>query len=533
MEGYLEKIKKAKIGDIIPIYKVIDGPINSVEYFAKLSDYGRKKNSLLLESADIVPKYGELSLGSASPCLKLTGNKEDFEIKALNQLGKKILKLIKKDLSFCDKLSYKQDTIKGKLMPKRKNVSEDERLRLKTHIDIIRAITFKFKPTEKPFIPYCGLFGAISYDFIDQFEDLPQNERDVLENPDYELYFLDNLFLTDHKKGKTYLIANALITDNNKKEIYQNCIKTITTYEKILEKKLPKQKKFKAKKQLIEADTTREEYEDIVNTMKTHLLQGDIFQVVPSRTMIVDYNAEPLDIYQKLRELNPSPYMFYINQTNGILLGASPEMALRVQGDEKKTVEIRPIAGTKPRGLINEKIDQDLDSRYETELKIDEKELAEHTMLIDLARNDVAKVSETGTRFCNEPFIVEKYSHVQHLVSNVQGILKKDLDALHAYLATMNMGTLTGCPKVEAMKLIRKYEKTKRGFYGGAVGYITPNGDMDTTITIRSMFLKGNKAYIRSGAGIVYDSMPKNEFLETEKKAKACLKAIKLAGGLK
>ena len=131
MEGYLEKIKKAKIGDIIPIYKVIDGPINSVEYFAKLSDYGRKKNSLLLESADIVPKYGELSLGSASPCLKLTGNKEDFEIKALNQLGKKILKLIKKDLSFCDKLSYKQDTIKGKLMPKRKNVSEDERLRLK------------------------------------------------------------------------------------------------------------------------------------------------------------------------------------------------------------------------------------------------------------------------------------------------------------------------------------------------------------------------------------------------------------------
>jgi len=533
MEQYLDKIKKAKIGEIIPIYKVIEGPINAVEFFAKLSDYGRKKHSLLLESADIVPKYGELSLGSSSPCLKLTGSKEDFEIKALNPLGKKLLKLIKKDLSFCDKLIHKQDTLKGKLTPKRKNVSEDERLKLKTHIDIIRTIAFKFKPTEKPFIPYCGLFGSISYDFIDQFEDLPQNEQDILENPDYELYFLDNLFLTDHKKGQTYLIANALITDNKRDEIYKNCIKTIDSYEKTLTKKLPKPKKLRPKKQEIETDTKKEEYKDIVNKMKTHILQGDVFQVVPSRTIIADYNAEPLDIYQQLRDLNPSPYMFFINQTKGILLGASPEMSLRVEGNEDKIIEIRPIAGTKPRGLINENVDPDLDSRYETELKIDEKELAEHTMLIDLARNDVAKISQTGTRYCNEPFIVEKYSHVQHLVSNVRGILKKDLDALHAYLATMNMGTLTGAPKVEAMKLIRQQEKTKRGFYGGAVGYITPHGDMDTTIVIRSMFLKNNKAYIRAGAGIVYDSIPENEFQETEKKAKACLKAIKLAGGLK
>ena len=533
MEDYLEKIKKAKLGEIIPVFKVIEAPMNSVEFFAKLSDYGRKKNSILLESADIVPKYGELSLGSANPCLKVTGYKEDFEIKALNNLGKKILKLIKSDLSFCDKISYKQDSIKGKLMPKRKNVSEDQRLKLKTHIDIIRAITFKFRPTEKPIIPYCGLFGAISYDFIDQFEDLPKNSQDLLQNPDYELYFLDNLFLTDHKKGKTYLISNALITDNNRNEIYKNCIKTINNYELVLKKKLPKLKKFKPKKQALETDTSKNEFEGIVETMKSHILRGDIFQVVPSRTIIADYNAEPLDIYQKLRNLNPSPYMFYINQTNGVLLGASPEMSLRVEGDKEKMVEIRPIAGTKPRGLVNDGVDADLDSRYETELKIDEKELAEHTMLIDLARNDVAKISKTGTRYCNEPFVVEKYSHVQHLVSNVRGILREDLDALHAYLATMNMGTLTGCPKVEAMKLIRQHEKNKRGFYGGAIGYITPSGDMDTTIVIRSMFLKGNKAYVRAGAGIVYDSIPKNEVLETEKKAKACLNAIKLAGGLK
>ncbi len=533
MQEYFDEVKKAKIGEIVPIYKVLEGSFDSFDFFAKISNYGRKKYSVLFESADIVPKYGELSLGSASPCLVLRGFNEDFEIRALNRLGKKIIRLLKKDLGFCDKLSFKQDLIKGKLTPKRKRVSEEQRLRLKTHMDIIRAVAFKFKPTRKPFIPYCGLFGAISYDFINQFEDLPKNKQDMLNNPDYEFYFLDNLFLIDHKKSRAYLIANALITDNNKEEIYTECIKKIQAYEKLLKKKTPKPRRFKPIKQMIETDTPRKDYEKVVSRIKEHILEGDVFQAVVSRTIVTNYNSEPLDIYKKLRDLNPSPYMFYINLTDGILLGASPEMALRVQGEQDKIVEIRPIAGTKPRGLITENIDPDLDSRYEVELKIDTKELAEHTMLIDLARNDVARISETGTRFCNEPFIVEKYSHVQHLVSNVRGILKRDLDALHAYIATMNMGTLTGCPKVEAMRLIRMYEKNKRGFYGGSVGYVTPSKDMDTAIVIRSMFLKNKKAYIRAGAGIVYDSVPKNEFYETEKKAKACLRAIKLAGGLK
>ena len=264
----------------------------------------------------------------------------------------------------------------------------------------------------------------------------------------------------------------------------------------------------------------------MVRKIKEHIKAGDVYQAVISRTITANISKEPLDIYKKLRKLNPSPYMFYINDADGILLGSSPEMSLRVEGDGKKIVEIRPIAGTKPRGFIGNKIDVDLDSRYETELKIDEKEVSEHTMLVDLARNDVAKISVAGTRYVDEPFVVEKYSHVQHLVSNVRGVLKPDLDALHAYTATMNMGTLTGAPKVEAMKLLRKYEKTKRGFYGGAVGYITPNGDLDSTIIIRSIRIKNNKAYVRAGAGIVYDSDPESEFIETENKAKACLAAI-------
>ncbi|MBI2139926.1 anthranilate synthase component 1 [Candidatus Woesearchaeota archaeon] len=533
MQEYLEKVKKARIGEIIPIVKVIEKPIDAFGLYAKISNYGKKKYSFFFESADIVPKYGENSLGCSDPCLRVMGKGESFEIKALNQNGLNFLRLLKKRLSFADKLVHKKNVLYGILAPKRKSVSEEERLKLRTHIDIIREIAFAFKPTEKPAIPYAGLFGAVSYDFIDQFEDLPKNPQDALSAPDYELYFADTLFLTDHKKNTTLLIANVLVTEEKREVSFSRAVKSIAQLEKALEKPLPKVQKQKARQQVIEADTPQDGFEAVISALKSHILRGDIFQIVPSRTIISNYAAEPLEIYKALRELNPSPYMFFIAQEQSILLGASPEMSLRVQGGEEKTVEIRPIAGTKPRGRIDGNIDEDLDSRYEAELKIDEKELAEHTMLIDLARNDVAKVSETGTRYCSEPFIIEKYSHVQHLVSNVQGKLKKGLDALHAYLATMNQGTLTGCPKIEAMKLLRKFEKFKRGFYGGAVGYITPSGDMDTTIVIRSMLLKNGKAYIRSGAGIVYDSIPHNEFLETERKAAACLEAIRRAGGLK
>ena len=528
MEEIKNKVKNAKIGSIVPIVETLPYALDPVEYFAKLSDYGRKSHCVLLESADIVPKYGEKSLGSANPCLKIVGRNDDFEIIALNGLGIKFIEFLKGDFDFCDKIIYKKDKIVGKLTPKRSLVSEEERLKLKNHMSIIRKIAFKFKPTEKPFIPYAGLFGSISYDFIDQFEDLPKNTKDMTNDPDYMLYFLDNLFLIDHKQKKTYFVSNALITGNDKNRIYNECMLKIRHYKDAISKNTIKiltnrnQKKIKN----IETDTTKEEFIENVKKIKEHIKAGDVYQAVISRTIISGFNKAPLGIYKKLRKLNPSPYMFYINNSDGILLGASPEMSLRVEGDEKKVAEIRPIAGTKPRGIINNKIDPDLDSRYEADLKIDEKEVSEHTMLIDLARNDIAKISEAGTRYVDEPFIVEKYSHVQHLVSNVRGILKSNLDALHAYTATMNMGTLTGAPKIEAMKLSRLYEKTKRGFYGGSVGYITPNGDLDSTIVIRSIRIKGNRAYVRAGAGIVYDSDPENEFIETERKAAACLKAI-------
>jgi len=252
---------------------------------------------------------------------------------------------------------------------------------------------------------------------------------------------------------------------------------------------------------------------------------------VPSRTTIVETKAEPFAVYKQLRSLNPSPYMFYMKTETGVLLGSSPETFLKVEGNAEKKIEIRPIAGTKPRGLVNGKIDPELDSRYENELKTDEKELAEHTMLVDLARNDVARVSVPGSRFVDRPHFVEKYSHIMHLVSNVSGTLKPELDALHAYLASMNMGTLTGAPKVKAMELLRGLEKTKRGYYGGSIGYLTPSGDFDSAIVIRSIRMKKGKAFVRAGAGIVFDSIPEKEFEETGNKAKACLRAIELAEG--
>src|SRR3989338_3832341 len=236
MESNNNRLKDAKIGSIVPIVETLPYALEPVEFFAKLTDYGRKKNSILLESADITAKYGERSLGSADPCLMVKGKDEDFEIAALNGLGKKCIALLKGDFDFCDKIKYGKDRIFGKLKPKRSLGSEEERLKLPNHMDLIRKIAFKFKPTTKPFVPYCGLFGSVSYDFIDQFEDLPKNKKDIVKDPDYILYFLDNLFLIDHKAKKTYFVANALITDNNKDKIYKECMSKIQYYKTIINK---------------------------------------------------------------------------------------------------------------------------------------------------------------------------------------------------------------------------------------------------------------------------------------------------------
>ncbi|NLW84637.1 MAG: anthranilate synthase component 1 [Phycisphaerae bacterium] len=533
MSDYEKRIHQARPGQIIPMVREIDITC-PVEFFARLSDYGRKKHCCLLESRDYLTEgdAGELTFGTTDPALHLTGRGNRFSIEALTPTGRRMLAYFaehRERFAFCKSIAFAPECITGELEPNEDVMDEESRLKRVNQMDVLRAVGFAFELASKPFRVTCGLVGALSYDFIDQFEKLPDNAHDVLGNPDYELYFADNIFLMDHRKGKGHIIVNAIITNGNRDEICRQAEDCFDSYFERAASQRPVPTPPPSLSTGPGTDTPQAAYEAMVKTAKQHILDGDIFQVVLSRTLSEPCPAEPLDVYRQLRKLNPSPYMFYINTPSTVLMGASPELNLRVSGTNERTVEIRPIAGTKPRGRIGGKIDPDTDMRYEAELKLDRKELAEHMMLVDLARNDIARVAKPGSRIVNEMLITERYESVMHLVSNVRGKLREDLDALSAYLATMNMGTLTGAPKIEAMKIIRRLEKNKRGYYGGAVMYLTVDGQFDSCITIRSLQVRDHTAYIRAGAGIVHDSVPTTEFDETEHKANSCLKAIRAA----
>ena len=528
MDDYKHIIHAAEPGQIVPIVRRID-MAEPVDFFAKISDYGRAKNCCLFESKEHLEDYTALSFGTAKPALYLTGTGADFTIKALSKTGRRMMEFLSEDRSrfdFCQSVEFAAEAITGSIKQAQEFVDEQTRLKTTNQMDVLRAVAFAFKLASKPFRITCGLLGALSYDFIDQFEKLPASEEDLLGNPDYELYFADNIFLMDHQQGQGYVVVNVIITNGDRDAVIAEAQECFDYYSNLARFDVPRGKAFSGQIPPASTDTNQEQYEAMVKTAKQHIVDGDIFQVVLSRTKVEPCPDEPLDVYKRLRELNPSPYMFYLNTPNTILMGSSPELNLRVSGTKDRQVEIRPIAGTKPRGRVGGEIDLDVDFRYEAELKIDRKELAEHMMLVDLARNDIARVARPGSRVVTELLTVEKYESVQHLVSNVKGTLAYELDALSAYLATMNMGTLTGAPKIEAMKIIRQLEKTKRRYYGGAVCYLTVDGQFDSCITIRSLQVRDRTAYIRVGAGIVHDSVPKTEFEETEHKANSCLRAV-------
>jgi len=530
MDDYRQIIAGAQPGQIVPIVKQID-MTDPVDFFARISDYGRAEHSCLFESREYLAGDSALSFGTAKPALYLAGQGDAFTIQALNPTGRRMLTYLVSDpdrFGFCASLDVSEDAIHGRIRRSDAVVDEQTRLTATNQMDVLRAVAFSFRLASKPFRVTCGLLGALSYDFIDQFEKLPHNEEDLIGNPDYELYFADNIVLVDHAQQQAHVVVNVVITDGDREAAMREAQTCFDYYLNMSRFDTPKPCPAEGPLPEPGTDTDQATFEAMVQTAKQHILDGDIFQVVLSRTKTVPCPDEPLDVYKRLRELNPSPYMFYIKTPNTTLLGSSPELNLRVSGTENRVVEIRPIAGTKPRGRINGKIDLDTDFRYEAELKIDRKELAEHMMLVDLARNDIARVSAPGSRVVNELLIAEKYESVMHLVSNVKGTLDPSLDALSAYLATMNMGTLSGAPKIEAMKIIRQLEKTKRGYYGGAVMYLTVDGQFDSCITIRSLQVKDRTAYIRVGAGVVHDSVPKTEFEETEHKAGSCMRALEI-----
>ena len=365
------------------------------------------------------------------------------------------------------------------------------------------------------------LVGYFSYDIIRLIEKIPNSCSDDINIPDIRLMRPKNLIIYDNFKSKIFFIEN--IFEDQKIEDYQteynkirNNLKELSHYGNI---PLPTNFYRPAKKINIKSNITKSRFKKIVRKAKTYISKGDIFQVVLSQRFKANINKPPLEIYNSLRKLNPSPFMFYFNYDDFQILGSSPEILVRLVDGE---VTIRPIAGTRPRGKNSKD-----DKRLTNELLNDPKELSEHLMLLDLGRNDVGKVSKANSVKVTEKFKVEKYSHVMHIVSNVIGKQKNKLSLFETFLSGFPAGTVSGAPKIRAMEIIDELEMSKRKLYAGGIGYFTANQEFDTCIALRTALIKNKKIYVQAGAGVVADSKPENEYEETVNKAKALLQSIR------
>jgi anthranilate synthase component I len=499
---------------------------DSLGLFKKMS--ANSANHILFDSAEIDSKAHLKSLMLVDACLKIVCNGLTVTLDAMTDNGKDLITFITPKFSI--------ELIKGQtpsqlilVFPESDSSGdEDSRLKSPSPMDAIRFIVDQIKK-QSDHSQALFLGGIFAYDFIASFEqigDVPDSDNCC---PDYLFYIAETLMIHDHQTQKSEIIGSVfggLYSDESHVRISTR----LAEIQNLCSNFSPCANKLVSLEGKISVDVSDAEYCDIVNQLKENIVKGDIFQVVPSRSFSL-HCPNPLAAYAKLKETNPSPYMFYLKDSNFILFGASPESALKYT-KESNEVEIYPIAGTRSRGFNKDgSISRDLDSRLELELRLDKKETSEHLMLVDLARNDVARISEPGTRHVADLLQVDRYSHVMHLVSRVVGQLREDLDALHAYQACMNMGTLVGAPKIRASQLVRDVEKKRRGSYGGAVGYINGEGDMDTCIVIRSAFVKNDIAHAQAGAGVVFDSVPQLEANETRQKAAAVLNAIALAHG--
>lgn len=492
--------------------------IHKIEYFN--FDYAfqklchDKKNTILLESAEVNTKDKLKSILVTNSAVRISCFDNEVVFRPLTENGEFLIDAIVKNIT--NNLEYKIINKSLYINYKKNNENVDEYTKLKQEsvFDALRLVRDCFENQNEFSIFIAGLFA---YDLVASFENIGCVKRKN-KCPDYIFYIAETLLVTDHQKKEAFIQNNIF----SERIGFGN---RISLMKKDLTKKI-ECKKNTLKEINVEVSLTDREFCKIVDNLKTNIINGDIFQVVPSRSFYLPCQ-NPLAAYEELKVTNPSPYMFYMQDSDFTLFGASPESALKYEKNTNQ-VEVYPIAGTRRRGKNEDgSINLDLDSRVELELRLDKKENAEHMMLVDLARNDVAKISKTGTRYVADLLKVDRYSHVMHLVSRVVGQLADDLDALHAYQASMNMGTLTGAPKVKAMQLISDVEKQTRGSYGGAVGYMNGFGDLDTCIVIRSAYVENGIAEIQAGAGVVLDSVPISEADETRTKAQAVINAIK------
>ncbi|MDY6912167.1 MAG: anthranilate synthase component I [Chloroflexota bacterium] len=375
--------------------------------------------------------------------------------------------------------------------------------------------------------PFCGgAVGYLSYDIVNFFEELPQCSHDELDLPDCVFLFTDTMLAFDHVQHKMKIIANAYV-DGDADAAYNQAVSKIEGIVANLARPLPPESQTliatdeASGKGELDSNFSKEEFTGIVSTAKEYIAAGDAIQIVLSQRLRRQTSAKPFDIYRALRMLNPSPYMFYLDLGDFKLIGSSPEVLVKTEGNR---AEARPIAGTRPRGATEEE-----DQALTEELLADPKERAEHVMLVDLARNDLGRVCQYGTVKVPELMTIEKYSHVSHIVSQVEGKLNPNEDAFSLLRASFPAGTVSGAPKIRAMEIIAELEKTKRGPYAGAVGYFDFSGNMDTCITIRTIVMKGDTVYLQGGAGIVADSDPPTEHQETLNKLKALERAVSIA----
>ncbi len=470
----LEEVKKLrKEGNVVPVYREIVADMETpVSAFLKIN---RGDNSFLLESVEGGERLARYSFIGTEPYKVLTTEGKD-----------KIdpLPLIKKELDW-------------------------------------------FKPVPVAGLPkFCGgAVGYLSYETVTRFEELPSPTRDPLGLPESLFMFVNTLLIFDHVTHKIKVLTHVHLDGDIEKE-YQQAVKKIDELVDRLHKPLPPANQARGTNPVASqsqpvSNFSKSAYMAVVEKIKKYITAGEVIQVVPSQRLSQPTRAAPFDIYRALRTINPSPYMFYYDLGDSFIIGASPEILVRV---EDGIVTTRPLAGTRPRGKTPEE-----DQRLEQELKSDEKERAEHIMLVDLGRNDIGRVSEPGSVEVSELMDVERYSHVMHLVTNVQGKLRKDMNAFDALRACFPAGTVSGAPKIRAMEIIAEVEPEKRGPYAGAAGYFSFNGNMDMAISIRTMVLTKGVAYTQAGGGVVYDSVPEKEYEETLNKAGALLNAISQA----
>ncbi|RII27350.1 MAG: anthranilate synthase component I [Geobacter sp.] len=469
-------------GNLIPVYREIMADLDTpVSAFRKIDD-GRY--AFLLESIEGGEKWARYTFLGASPEVVIRSRGTTVEVL---ETGKP---------------------------PRREEVADP--------LGFVRDYLARFTPVEIPGIPrfFGGAVGYLGYDMVRHFEQLPSERPAVIGAWDSYFVITDTILIFDNVSQKIKVVSNAHLEGGKTAEdAYADAVAKINALIAKLKTPLPPLVAAPATRKVsFSSNVERADFEAAVEKAKEYVRAGDIIQVVLSQRFSGDLTVDPLDIYRVLRTLNPSPYMFFLRFDDTLVVGASPEVMVRKEGER---VELRPIAGTRPRGATPEE-----DARLGEDLLADPKERAEHVMLVDLGRNDLGRVCATGSVRVSELMVIERYSHVMHIVSNVQGELAEGKDSFDVVRATFPAGTLSGAPKVRAMEIIDELEPVRREVYGGAVGYFSFSGNMDLAIAIRTLVIRDGRVHLQSGAGIVADSVPATEYQETVNKAMALVKAI-------